>query len=1129
MNYSQTVDTWGGQSGSGVWTMSGGLPVVLGVHTNGLSDDAPGFLFRIWFNGGLVINKPTYDAIVNDMKASTENVAGALPFNEIIGDEPLLGFGGHDNIVGSYRREIIHGRAGDDILEGKGGDDVLFGGPGTDMAVFSEDFANYDHVLDTANGRLVLFHNKGSMADSNDTLFDVEFARFGDGLIVPVPLDDGPKQTETDDVKDANGDKIGTLSLTTPAYMFDGDADFELVIGSRQGIQFNFAYIIDISGSMIGTPLQQAKNAYVALINSLIASSVASTSQFAVIPFSSGAQTFAPLTAQQAIARIQGLSAGGSTNFGPALSQAQTFFSQQSGGATNIAYFLSDGFGTGASASLQAFAEVRAFGIGSADLNQLDIIDSDNAVLLRDANDLVSEFQSSGISRDQISRIELLLENTVVQTFAPGALTDQPLGLTLKGQIGNLEVSKNADNDVTARLVFSDGRPPATVAVEITTGQEDVVKQLPGGGVKVFLGLTNKNYTGGAGDDVIVGNKQSNTLAGGGGENQLIGDAGDDRFIVTGGKNLINGGPGVDTVVFNTTLAQAGSVSKTGEVVRVGTDHTLLEVEFIEFTDQRIAVSSLSSFPAITLVDTAVNVDEGNAGAKAVTINLQLSSAAPRVVTIDYATTAGTATDGQDFTPASGQLVIPAGQTAGSVQVNVLGDSAAESDETLFMTFSNPQNASFADGTPSAQALVTILDDDSAVSVSTPGQVSEFVEGNASNPTTVTLTFERIGDVRQPASVRYQVGPTGTAPANAADFVGGFSSGVANFPAGADKVEIPIRFAGDQTIEQDETFVVTLSSPVGIKQVPADPFQFTILNDDSSGPVGASTLSFNTTSQGVIVDLVARVAVGPEIGTVNFGFFENSTGGNGNDFLFGTGKANTLNGNDGTDVFASYSGNDVLNGNGGPDVFFSGDGDDQQFGGAGKDNFFGDFGADLFDGGPDADLANYERSVTGISVDLFNKIGRGGGDDAGDRYVSIESIRGTNLVDIIIGDLLDNVLEGNDGDDILIGSVGADILAGGPGRETFAISSVAEGGDIIADFNPAIGEVIDLRTLFDAHGLSRADPVGQGILAVAPLFGLHAVVNLDLDGAAGPSLPFTLYTLVHVLPQQLDFNTHFDW
>lgn len=61
------------------------------------------------------------------------------------------------------------------------------------------------------------------------------------------------------------------------------------------------------------------------------------------------------------------------------------------------------------------------------------------------------------------------------------------------------------------------------------------------------------------------------------------------------------------------------------------------------------------------------------------------------------------------------------------------------------------------------------------------------------------------------------------------------------------------------------------------------------------------------------------------------------------------------------------------------------------------------------------------------------------------------------------GDAKDNVLTGNDGNDVikglggndaLIGGSGKDVLYGGKGNDAFKYLSIAEGGDIIKDFNP---------------------------------------------------------------------------
>ena len=76
--------------------------------------------------------------------------------------------------------------------------------------------------------------------------------------------------------------------------------------------------------------------------------------------------------------------------FHSALVEGINFFNSSSAysKATNIAYFLSDGKNnrgpdfSSAATALQNLAEVRAFGISNANLNELNIVDSDSAVLL---------------------------------------------------------------------------------------------------------------------------------------------------------------------------------------------------------------------------------------------------------------------------------------------------------------------------------------------------------------------------------------------------------------------------------------------------------------------------------------------------------------------------------------------------------------------------------------------------------------------------------------------------------------------------------------------------------------------------------------------------------------------------
>ena len=99
--------------------------------------------------------------------------------------------------------------------------------------------------------------------------------------------------------------------------------------------------------------------------------------------------------------------------------------------------------------------------------------------------------------------------------------------------------------------------------------------------------------------------------------------------------------------------------------------------------------------PAISVSDATVQEAEG----AVMVFTATLSHASSRTVTVDYATSDGTAVAGSDYTAASGTLTFNAGDTSQTVQVTVLTDSDDESQETLTLTLSNPSQATLDDAT----------------------------------------------------------------------------------------------------------------------------------------------------------------------------------------------------------------------------------------------------------------------------------------------------------------------------------------------------------------------------------------------------------------------------------------------
>ncbi|TWU58392.1 CHRD domain-containing protein [Rubripirellula reticaptiva] len=104
-------------------------------------------------------------------------------------------------------------------------------------------------------------------------------------------------------------------------------------------------------------------------------------------------------------------------------------------------------------------------------------------------------------------------------------------------------------------------------------------------------------------------------------------------------------------------------------------------------------------------------------------------------------------------------------------------------------------------------------------------------EGDAGT-TTFTFTVSRSDDVDASTSVDFAVVGSGADPADAADFGGSLPSGTIIFAAGETSKTITIDVMGDNLIEQDETFTVTLSNATNPTTIATATAIATIQDDD---------------------------------------------------------------------------------------------------------------------------------------------------------------------------------------------------------------------------------------------------------------------------------------------------------
>lgn len=219
------------------------------------------------------------------------------------------------------------------------------------------------------------------------------------------------------------------------------------------------------------------------------------------------------------------------------------------------------------------------------------------------------------------------------------------------------------------------------------------------------------------------------------------------------------------------------------------------------------------------------SVLEGDSGTVGMIFTVSLNAPAPAAgVSVNYATAPNTATTDVDFQTTTGTLNISSGQSSGTITVNVNGDTDVESDETLTLTLSSAINAVISDGT----AVGTIIDDDVSVPSITVTD-NGVVEGHTG---TTQLNFTVTLSEAAPAggvSVDYA---TSDLVALISDSDYQLGSGTLTIPQGSSSGVITVLINGDTKVEDNETFLLTLSNPVNA-DVAISQAVGTIINDDT--------------------------------------------------------------------------------------------------------------------------------------------------------------------------------------------------------------------------------------------------------------------------------------------------------
>ena len=239
-----------------------------------------------------------------------------------------------------------------------------------------------------------------------------------------------------------------------------------------------------------------------------------------------------------------------------------------------------------------------------------------------------------------------------------------------------------------------------------------------------------------------------------------------------------------------------------------------------------------------------VQVSEGNAGSVSAQLQVTLSAASGRTVTVQAQTANGAgvggAVAGTDYTTTNQSVTFTPGETVKVVSVPVLGDTLDETDETFTVSLPSADNATIA----TATGTVTIVDDDTSLLTIDDQSLVEGNAGSTNATFTITLSLPNSRTVTVQAQTANQTASAGT------DYTTG--SQTVTFNPGETSKPFVAAVLGDTADEPNEAFVVNLTAPTNATLSDAQGVG-TILDDD-----GLPTLS-----------IVDRAVVEGNSGTAN--------------------------------------------------------------------------------------------------------------------------------------------------------------------------------------------------------------------------------------------------------------------
>ena len=1022
-----------------------------------------------------------------------ENLKGSN-FNDGFG-----GSSGANRLEGGAGDDLLYGMDGDDVLVGGAGADYLDGGTGTNTAIFEGNFSEY---LITSGSTTTVTGIGARAGDGADQLTGIQILKFADVTISLGVNTNNPPILGEPKMSDQSADDGVTYSYQIPATSF---IDLDI---SGNGVTVDAMTLAATLADGSALPSWLSFNA--------------STRTFTgTPPLSAVGSTFeVKVTATDSGASI-------SDNFLLAINQAKGPDIGGTSGADSLvgtfrAETLSGGDG-----------DDTLVGLGGADLLQGGAGTDRADYTLSPAGVTVDMAAGTGrggdAEGDQLVSIEMVKGSANADTLLGSIGQDD-----LRGGTGDDVIDGGAESDLIVgdggadRLSGGSGSDTIYVRTLASGALEDIVD---GGlgvdelrlGSDTGLGITGSAYgavldlsspTSGVTSienvvgtdfaDTIVGNDYSNiingglgndTLSGGAGNDTLDGGAGDDKLVGGAGADRLNGGSGIDLVSYN-RLIDLGPLTPEGVTVDL-TDQSnntgiaagdiLISIEQLNGTneDDSLRGDGVDNTLRGRAGDDVLKGEAGNDALVGEDGNDKLYGG-----TGNDSLDGGAGTDTAYFAGLRSEYVI-----------NFANHTITHSGADGVDTFQNIEFFQFADGGPVSTAAPPVT--------GSPGLANQSIFDNSGFSYTIPTTAFDDPDGNSQDAYKGLVFSAALTSGTALPSWLSFNASTKSFGYVALGAAIgssaTVRVtASDGTASAYSDFTVTVT------QGPGAPIAGTAGNDQLTatfraesidGGAGTDRVLYTASTGGVTVNLATGTGAG--------GYAQGDTLINVEDIL-GSAYADTLTGSSVNNLLEGASGDDVIYAGAGDDSVGGGDGIDVLHGEDGNDVVGGGRGADVLDGGLGSDTAWYYHldsatlATSGVTVDLATPANNSG-DAAGDTFISVENITGTQVADVLRGDGGANILDGMEGDDVLEGRGGADVIRGGAGNDTIIATTVGEdtidgglGTDSVTFAGATAGQTIDLTNA--AHKLTSIEDV-VGTAFVDTITGSSAVNHID--GGAG--------------------------